>query len=297
MNNPRTVILLLVLILFSRNGQAQEADLLSMLDSITPKEIQYTYGTFKSTRVLNGHSNERMPEGQLDFRIEHRFGLINQGYYEFFGLDQATTLFSLEYGIKDWVMLGINRASLDKTVSGFVKLSLLRQSTGALIMPVSVSMLLGTSVTGTKWAYPERNNYFSSRFSYASQLIIARKFNEGFSLQLSPVWIHRNLVPAIIDKNDMFALGISARYKLSRRISFNGEYYPVLSPSWNHQNTNYTNALSFGFDIETGGHVFQIILSNSSGMIEKTFITETTGKWLNGDIHLGFNISRVFSLK
>jgi len=297
MNNPRTVILLLVLILFSRNGQAQEADLLSMLDSITPKEIQYTYGTFKSTRVLNGHSNERMPEGQLDFRIEHRFGLINQGYYEFFGLDQATTLFSLEYGIKDWVMLGINRASLDKTVSGFVKLSLLRQSTGALIMPVSVSMLLGTSVTGTKWAYPERNNYFSSRFSYASQLIIARKFNEGFSLQLSPVWIHRNLVPAIIDKNDMFALGISARYKLSRRISFNGEYYPVLGTSWNHQNTNYTNALSFGFDIETGGHVFQIILSNSSGMIEKTFITETTGKWLNGDIHLGFNISRVFSLK
>ena len=297
MNNPRTVILLLVLILFSRNGQAQEADLLSMLDSITPKEIQYTYGTFKSTRVLNGHSNERMPEGQLDFRIEHRFGLINQGYYEFFGLDQATTLFSLEYGIKDWVMLGINRASLDKTVSGFVKLSLLRQSTGALIMPVSVSMLLGTSVTGTKWAYPERNNYFSSRFSYASQLIIARKFNEGFSLQLSPVWIHRNLVPAIIDKNDMFALGISARYKLSRRISFNGEYYPVLGTSWNHQNTNYTNALSFGFDIETGGHVFQIILSNSSGMIEKTFITETTGKWLNGDIHLGFNISHVFSLK
>jgi len=297
MNYPKTLGLLLILSLFSRTGQAQEPDLLNMLDSITLKEVQYTYGTFKSTRVLNGHSNERMPEGQLDFRIEHRFGLINQGYYEFFGLDQATTFFALEYGIKDWIMLGINRSSQDKTVSGFAKFSVLRQHSGAQIMPVSVSMMLGSSVTGMKWVYPERNNYFSSRVSYTSQLIIARKFNESFSLQLSPVWIHRNMVPAIIDKNDMFALGISGRYKLSRRISFNGEYYPVLSPSWNHQNTNYTNALSFGFDIETGGHVFQIILSNSSGMIEKTFITETTGKWLNGDIHLGFNISRVFSLK
>ena len=297
MNYPKTLGLFLVLSLFSRVAQAQQADLLNMLDSITPKEIVYTYGTFKSTRVLNGHSNERMPEGQLDFRIEHRFGLINKGYYEFFGLDNATTLFALEYGIKDWVMLGINRSSLDKTVSGFTKFSILRQSTGALNMPVSVSLLLGTSVVGIKWPHPERNNYFSSRVSYTSQLIIARKLNESISLQLSPVWIHRNLVPTITDKNDMFALGISGRYKLSRRISLNGEYYPVLSPSWNHQNTGYTNALSFGIDIETGGHVFQIILSNSEGMNEKTFITESTGKWLNGDIHLGFNISRVFSLK
>jgi len=277
--------------------QAQEVNLLNMLDSIAPQKVQYTYGTFKSTRVINGHSNERMPEGQLDFRIEHRFGLINQGYYEFFGLDQSNTFFAVEYGIKNWVMVGLNRSSLDKTVSGFTKFSLLRQSTGAIVMPVSVSILLGTSVAGMKWQYPDRNNLFSSRVSYTNQVIIARKFNENLSLQFAPIWIHRNLVPTIIDKNDMFALGIASRYKISRRTSINLEYYPVISPSWNHQNTSYRNSLSIGFDIETGGHVFQLMLSNTMGMIEKTFVTETTGNWLNGDVHLGFNISRVFSLK
>ncbi|HEY6913883.1 MAG TPA: DUF5777 family beta-barrel protein [Paludibacter sp.] len=276
--------------------QAQEVNILNMLDSIAPQKVQYAYGTFKSTRVLNGHSNERMPQGQLDVRIEHRFGLINQGYSEFFGLDQSNTLLSMEYGIKNWVMVGLNRTSQSKTVSGFAKFSIFRQSTGQVVMPVSVSVLLETSIVGNKWMHPERDNLFSSRVSYISQLIVARKFNENLSLQLAPVWIHRNLVPAIIDSNDMFALGIASRYKISRRTSFNVEYYPVLSPSWNHA-TNYRNSLSVGFDIETGGHVFQLLLSNSMGMIEKAFVTETTGKWLNGDLHLGFNISRVFSLK
>lgn len=296
MNYFKNLSWMLVLVFSCPFMQAQDASMLTMLDSLTPKKVQYAYGTFKSTRVLNGHSNERMPEGQLDFRIEHRFGLINQGYYQFFGLDQSNTFFSLEYGIKNWVMVGLNRTSLDKTVSGLAKFSVFRQSTGAIVMPVSVSVLLETSVNGTNWQFSARNNLFSSRVSYTSQLIIARKFSENFSLQLAPVWIHRNLVPAIIDKNDQFALGIASRYKISRRVSINAEYYPVISPSWDHS-TSYRNSLSFGFDIETGGHVFQLMLSNTMGMIEKDFITETTGKWMNGDLHLGFNISRVFSLK
>lgn len=246
---------------------------------------------------MNGHSHELMPEGQLDFRVEHRFGRINQGYYELFGLDQSNTFLSFEYGLKDWMLLGINRTSLDKTVSGFAKFGVFRQKTGASNMPVSVSILLGTSVFGTKWAFPNRDNLFSSRVSYTSQLILARKFSERLSLQLAPIWIHRNLVPAILDKNDMFALGICSRYNISNMSSINVEYYPVLSPSWNHQNPNYHNSLSVGFDIKTGRHVFQLMLSNSMGMIEKSFVTETTGNWLKGDLHLGFNISRVFSIK
>jgi len=281
---------------FSLVIQAQDANLLNTLDSITPQSVQYAYGTFKSTRVINGHSNERMPEGQLDVRIEHRFGLINQGYYNFFGLDESNTFLSLEYGIKDWVMVGINRASVDKTVSGFTKFSILRQSTGAIEMPVSLSVLLESNVEGNKWQYPDRNNLFSSRIAYASQVIIARKINENLSLQFSPIWIHRNLVHAVIDKNDMFALGFATRYKTSRRTSFNIEYYPVNSQSWDHQNT-YRNSFSLGYDIETGGHVFQFMISNTTGITEKAFVTETTGKWMNGDLHIGFNISRVFSLK
>lgn len=262
---------------------------------IQAQETHYAFDTFKSTRVLNGHSNELMPEGQLDFRVEHRFGRINQGYYELFGLDQSNTFLSLEYGMKDWMLLGINRTSLDKTVSGFAKFGVFRQSTGASNMPISVSILLGTSVVGTKWLFPNRDNLFSSRVSYSSQLILARKFSERLSLQLAPIWIHRNLVPTVLDKNDMFALGIGSRYNISDISSINVEYYPVLSSSWNHQNPNYRNSLSVGFDIKTGRHVFQLMLSNTMGMIEKSFVTETTGNWLKGDLHLGFNISRVFS--
>ena len=284
--------LVFILCLFSPFVLAQEADL---TDSVHQNKAQYVSGTFESTRVANGHSIEQIPKGVLDLRIGHRFGLANQGFYSFFGMDQATTCLALDYGIKDWLMVGLSRATLDKTMSGFTKLRLMRQSSGLTEMPVSVSVLLGTSIIGAKWIYPNRNNYFSSRISYYSQLIVARKLSETFSLQFSPIWIHRNLVPKKIDKSDMFALGFAGRCKITSNMSINGEYYPVISPSWNHQNTNYTNALSFGLDIETDGHVFQLLLTNSTGMNEKAFVTETTGNWFKG-VHIGFNISRKFSL-
>jgi hypothetical protein len=238
-----------------------------------------------------------MPQKQLDFRVSHRFGRVNQGYYQFFGLDQASTFLSLEYGITDWVMLGLNRASLEKTVTGFAKFSILRQSSGVKNMPVSLSYFGSASVNGLKWSEPTRTNYFSSRLNYTHQLLIGRKFNEQISLQIAPTLIHRNLVPTALDNNDLFAFGMGGRYKLTSRVSFNVEYYPVIRPSWNYTDTQYKNCFSVGFDIETGGHVFQLMLSNSQGMIEKSFIGETTGDWLKGDMHLGFNISRVFSFK
>jgi len=296
--HKRTKLAIIILTFFSGSSTLYcQTDLLNMLDSFSTKETIYTYGTFKSTRIINGHSIERMPQGQLDFRVSHRFGLVNQGYYQFFGLDQGSTFLSLEYGITDWVMLGLNRASLEKTVSGFGKFSILRQSSGVRNMPVSLSYFVSTSVNGLKWADPTRTNYFSSRLNYTHQLLIGRKFNEQISLQIAPTFIHRNLVPSALDNNDLFALGMGGRYKLTRRVSFNVEYYPVIRPTWNYTDTQFKNCFSVGFDIETGGHVFQLLLSNSQGMIEKSFIGETTGNWFNGDMHLGFNISRVFSFK
>lgn len=297
MNDLNSLIIILVLSFLCTFIQAQEDYKINLIDSIPPKDIHYATNTFESTRVLNGHSNELMPEGQLDLRIEHRFGLINQGYYEFYGLDQALTQFALEYGIKDWAMVGLNRCALDKTVSGFAKFSLIKQSTGLKIMPVSVSLLLGTSVVGTRWDNPDQKNAFSSRVSYTGQLIIARKFNRRLSLMLAPVWIHRNLVPTTTDKKDMFALGMASRFKIFSRVSLNAEYYPVISKSWDHQNTSFRNALSLGFEIKTDGHIFQLMVTNSVGMTEKTFITETIGNKWKDDLHLGFNLSRSFSLK
>ena len=272
-------------------------DLESLLEDQMSETTEFTSATFKATRILNGHSIERTHEGQLDFRISHRFGTINSGAYEFFGLDQAHIHLGLEYGIKDWIMVGIGRGTFEKTVDGFTKFSLFRQSTGARNMPVSVSFMSGIYVNGLHKSDPDMENYFRHRLAFVQQLMIARKFNPSISLQLTPSYLHRNLIEPTQDPNDIFALGAGSRIKLSKRISFNAEYFFLFTPDNETLDTEIFNPLSLGIDIETGGHVFQIILTNSVGMTENAFLGHTTGRWLDGDIHIGFNISRMFQLK
>lgn len=282
-----------VLITFSLRAQN---DLMDLLNTGTEEETIYTTATFKSTRIMNGHSVERMPPGQLDFRISHRFGRVNTGAYNFFGLDQSNIHFSLEYGLLKWFMAGIGRASFEKTYDAFGKFSILRQSEGAVKMPVSVSAVATAALKTLKQDDPSKTDYFSSRLTYTAQFLVARKFNQVFSLQLTPSYVHRNLVATELDYNDLFAVGAGGRIKLTKRVSFNGEYYYMVNPKANISQELY-DPLALGFDIETGGHVFQLIFTNSLGMAEKAFIGETTGSWRKGDIHFGFNISRVFTLK
>ena len=291
----RHLTLFIFLSLISVSLFSQE-DLLDLLNKNVEPEINFASATFKSTRIMNGHSVERMPPGQLDFRISHRFGTINSGAYEFFGLDQSNIHFGLEYGILDWLMIGIGRGTYEKTYDAFAKFTILRQSAGARIMPVSVSVLSSVAATSIKWTDPERDNYFSSRLSYVNQILIARKINQSFSVQLSPSFVHRNLVTTEFDPNDLWSIGAGGRMKLTKRISLNAEYYYMINSKTN-MSREIHDPFSIGFDIETGGHVFQLIFTNSLAMIEKGFIGETTGDWLKGDIHFGFNISRVFTLK
>ena len=288
-----SLALILSLIPFSIFAQD---DLMDLLNKDAPAEINFTTATFKSTRIMNGHSIERMHPGQLDFRISHRFGRLNSGAYELWGLDQANIHFSLEYGILKWLMIGVGRGTYEKTYDGFAKFTILRQSTGAKEMPVSLSAFSSVAINSLKWTDPERTNYFSSRLSYVAQVLVARKFSPSLSFQLTPSYVHRNMVSTELDPNDLFALGAGGRIKLSKRVSFNAEYYLLANPK-EYMSQQIYNPLSVGVDIETGGHVFQILFTNSVAMIEKGFIGETTGSWGKGDIHLGFNISRVFNLK
>jgi hypothetical protein len=291
----RRLFLALILSLISFGIFAQD-DLMNIINQDSTKEINYTTATFKSTRVMNGHSIERMVPGQLDVRISHRFGTLNSGGYNFFGLDQSNIHLGLEYGIFKWLMIGVGRSEFEKTYDGFAKFSILRQSSGAKYMPVSVSVVTSIALKTLKFADQTRTNYFTSRLAYVAQILVARKISEAFSLQLTPSYLHRNLVATELDPNDIYALGAGARLKLSKRISLNGEYYYIANPK-TYMSQQIYNPLSLGFDIETGGHVFQLFFTNSLGMTEKQFIGATTGQWKKGDIHFGFNISRVFTLK
>lgn len=289
----KTGLIISALFLFSNaRGQQDTTDLLSLLGEDEPT-LDYTIATFKSTRVINMHSIENAAAGHLDFRISHRFGTLNSGARDLWGLDQAYMRLGFEYGISDRLMVGIGRSNVNKEIDGFVKYKLIRQSTGLKNVPVTVSWFSSAVLRTTPYEDANRENYFSSRMYYCHQLLVARKFNDALSLQVAPTLVHRNLVPDSTVKNDVYALGLGGRYKITKRTSFNAEW--VYVPD-GQIDPIYKNSLSLGFDIETGGHVFQLHFTNSKPMNEKGFITETTGSWKEGDIQFGFNVSRMFSV-
>lgn len=256
--------------------------------------VEYTFATFKTTRIVNSQSVENPPVGNLKFVVSHHFGKLNDGAYNLWGLDQSTIRLGLEYGLTERFAIAVGRSSFEKTFDGFAKYKILRQSSGAKVMPVTVSLYTGIYLNSLEWRYPERENYYTSRLSFAYQLLIARKFSNTFSFQLTPTLIHKNLVEKIEDPNDIFALGYGGRVRLTNRITFNAEYYQLLTQKTAEK---FNNMLSLGFDLETGGHVFQLHFTNAQPLFERAFITETTGNWLKGDIYFGFNIVRVFTLK
>lgn len=267
--------------------QAQD-DLLDALQQDEPEEGYYTLATFKGSRLINGHSVEMRKEKELDFIISHRFGRLNSGVYTLFGLDESNVRLGLEYGLNDRLNIGIGRNSFEKVYDGFIKYKLLRQGDGPGMAPLSIVAFSGLAL---KTLRSPLDLTVNNRMTYTWQLLLARKFSERLSLQLMPSLLHRNLVATEQEENDLLALGAGGRFKLSKRVSLNFEYYyqfNQMSTEPNH------NALAVGFDIETGGHVFQLQLTNARDMQEAGFISQTNGNFFEGDIHFGFNISRVF---
>lgn len=293
-NIPRLIVFLTGLaVSFTSRVQAQEEDLLKLVGEEAPKKEFVKYA-FKSPRVISSSSMEFLNPGTLDFRILHRFGQLDQGYKNFFGLDQASMRMSFDVGIRHNLMAGIGRSTFRKELDAFVKYAPVRQSTGPRSFPVTVAAVAGITMDGTPWSDPARKNYFTSRLAFFHQLIIGRKFSESFTLQVAPTFVHKNLVPRETDTNDYYALQVGGRIKLSQRVAFTWDYTHVFAGL---PDSGYYHPLSLGFDIETGGHVFQLHFSNATGMNEKAFITETTSRWGKGEIRFGFNLSRVFQLR
>ena len=279
---------LVFLILSSFLVKAQD-DLLSLLEVDT--DPMYISSTFKGKKVVNGQSVEILSKGVLQFQIQHRFGTLNSGFYNLYGLDNSQIRLGFDYGIKDWMSIGIGRSSALKTIDASTKLRLKRQSKGSKEFPFTLVTNSAIYVKQYRWSETKEETFeLSNQLSFAHQILIARKINRDLSVQLSPTLVHYNLVN-YAEKNDRISLGFGARQKLTNRISVNAEYFMQINGKINN------DVLSFGFDIETGGHIFQLHLSNSPAMIESAFIHETKGDWEQGDIYFGFNISRVFTIK
>ena len=280
---------------FSTTGWAQQdSSLLSLLGEDKPSIPEYESAIFKTTRIINSHSIENVYKGVLELRISHRFGVVNRGLYDLFGLDQASMKINFDYGLTKRLAIGIGRSNIEKTFDGFAKYKLIKQTTSNK-MPIGVVVVTGMSMSSLKWANPNRKNYFTSRLSFFTQVLIARKFNESFSLQIMPTILHKNLVADnTVEKNDQFFMGIGMRQKITKRTSINFEYFYSFNKP---KNQKLYNSMSIGFDFETGGHVFQLHFTNSIAMHERGFLSETSESWFKGGIHFGFNLSRVFTVK
>ncbi len=273
--------------------QAQTADTTDLLSAVDKKDTrEYVSSAFKSTRVINAHSMEMLGKGALDFRILHRFGEVSNGVNQLFGLDQASMRMGFDYGISRNVMAGLGRSTLRKEIDVFIKARFLRQSTGPHSSPLSLLIAAGAMVS-TEKSFAAVKPSFTDRSAYYIQLIAGRKFSPAFSLQFSPVFLYTNTPFNAEGDKALFAPGIGARYKISRRVAFTADYHhPV-----NKMDSINTSPLSVGVDIETGGHVFQLHFSNAAGMNERAYLTQTTGRFFEGDIRFGFNLSRIFQIR
>ncbi len=282
-----------VLLFGNLYAQNNSGSMLDKLGDDDKKVIEYAKYSFKTDRIINLHSLEITSAGTMEVKISHRFGVIDNGVYDLFGLDNAQQRIGLDFGLTDKISVGINRNSEQKAFDAFVTYKFLRQSTGAREMPVTAIFLSSIAVQTLKNFDPTRVDYFSSRLFYTNQVIIGRKFNNTFSLELAPTLVHRNLVLTAAEKNDVFAMGIGGRIRLNKRLTLNAEYVYVLP---NQIDPQYKNSLSVGLDIETGGHVFQLHFTNSPSMSEYAFITQTPNNWGPQAVRFGFNVSRAFTL-
>ncbi len=277
---------------FSFSIFAQE-DLMKILESEQKPTTEYISATFKGTRIVNGPSIEQPGKKVLQFMILHRFGSINNGMYDFFGLDQARIRLGLDYGINDRLSVGLGRSSAYKMVDAYIKYKILRQSTGEKNMPISLSVYsdIGFNTLNDDPDLNERQNI--ARFSYFTQLMVARKFSERLSFQLGLGFVHRNFIKNPFEDNTVLFSSLSGRIKITKRFAITSEYFVTLP--WQIKSP-YNPSLSLGFEIETGGHVFQMHLTNARDMADPVYVTETRGDWSKGDIFFGFNISRAFVL-
>ena len=274
-------------------------DLLAELNSSEQsKKSEKIIATFKTSRIVNGHSIETVARKSMDFRITHHFGDVAGdagGVHTLYGFDNASDIrIAFEFGLTDRLTLGVGRSKQSEMLDAYLKYKLLQQTTDDK-MPVSVTLFTNGAIVSQKATGTEYDN-FAHRTSYTYQALIARKFNSNVSLQLMPTLLHRNYIFNSKDENDLFSLGIGGRVKLTRSLALLADYFYSFSRFRQDNASTYYNPLGIGVEIETGGHVFHMFFTNNGSILENSFLANTTSSWGKGEYKFGFNISRTFGI-
>lgn len=271
---------------FATEALAQD----DLMDAVLQEanETKYEQPAFKAMKIGNLQSTKVADKGDWYMYVSHRFGTLKDGVSTFFGLDNANTKIQMIYAPLNGVQLGISRESIRKTYAGSAKIRIVKQGPKSPVHLVAYSTVnVNTQLDESR--YPKL--IFEDRLSYATQLLVARRLTNRLSLELAPTYVRQNLVLEKEQEHDQFAVGIGGRFKLTKRLSINADYAYLTN---RYEKSAFNDPITLGLDLETGGHVFQLLFSNAQSTNEPGFLTNAEGDWSKGNVFFGFNIVRVF---
>jgi hypothetical protein len=251
-------------------------------------EVKPVKNVFLGTRFINLQSANVAEKYELQMLIQHRFGDLSGGFYELFGLDEASMRIGFDYGITNNLNVGVGRSSYMKTFDSFIKYRFLTQSSA---MPLTLTASVAGSFPTIRNVIPDEFSDFSKKASGNVQLHFARSF-KNFALQVSPGYIGTGYIPVENDSYSFFTMAFGGAVKLAKKVTFNIEYLYRFEDE-----INYVNPFSASVDLGTAGHLFQIMISNTQQMYDQAIITNPTGDWTEGHLFLGFNLIRAFNFK
>jgi len=251
----------------------------------------------KSLRIVNLQSAVGLPKGAMELFIQHRFGPVSSGAYNWFGIDQSYMRIGLDYGISNAFTVGTSRSSMNTTADAYMKW----QFVGNKKTEKTVKMAWMANVTAdirTRKNFTQEPYYYSNRLRYVNQLIITKNLSDVLAVGISPTLVHINLVDKKTDANDIAVLSGFARLKLNEKYAFTFEMgtpldIPEIFPKPVKTSVYVPSNpyMSVGFDIFTARHIFHLSVSNASSMNEGYLLVADNGKF-SETLRFGFNIVR-----
>ena len=250
--------------------------------------------TFEAPRLINLLTVEPLTKKTMHFALMHTFGTLDGGIENLFGLDNgANIFFSFEFGLSERFSMGVSRTSRDKVYNLFGRYHVLQQKEDDS-MPFSLSLAGGAGVISSSYKFLPANEQpaFGDRMNYFGQLMVARKFSDRVSLQVSPMMSYFSNPLEIYqiagDQNFYLAMGFSGKWRATKNSSLTLQWIPNL-------NSDLRNNLGIGWDIKSGQHVFQMYFVTSSGLNEQYLLAGGNGV-PGEEFRIGFNVNRLFFL-
>jgi hypothetical protein len=297
MKNYKKIIALLIangflLMLINCNLYAQDSTGVQVVKKVKPVK-----NTFGSDLLMDNQTVMVPVKGTLEMQIQHRFGTVNNGKKDFFGLFAPSNIrFGLSYApIKNlYVGTGLTKDRLQ--VDLYAKYALLMQTPD--VMPVSVTYFGNIVIDGR-----DKSNFIHDvdRLSYFNQLLIARKITEKFSAQVAPSFSWFNNVEAYVDSkgeiktktnNYHFAVSVVGRYKISPKSALIAGYD---QPITQHPTNNPHPNICFGFETTTSSHAFQVFGGNYTGIVPQSNNMFNQNDFTKGQFVIGFNITHLWN--